>query len=98
VARPQQRLQRLAQSAWVDHLAVDMELDGGEPLTLFGTAAIPDRCGHPPAASMIRSATSRALDTIERWLASSSIVLAFIRCAMNRSRSALIVRSFFETA
>ena len=53
---------------------------------------------HIPAASMMRSATSLGLDTIDRWLASSSIVLAFIRLAMNRSRSGLMVRSFLETA
>jgi hypothetical protein len=47
---------------------------------------------------MIKSATSRAFDTIDKWPASSSIVFAFIRWAMNRSRSGLIVRSFFDTA
>ena len=98
IARPQQRLQRLAQPAGVDHLAVDVVLDGGEPVVLVGPAAVPGGRAHPPVASMMRSATSRALETIDRWLASSSIVLAFIRLAMNRSRSGLIVRSFFDTA
>ena len=98
VTRPQQPLQRVAQTARFDHLAVDVTGDGREPTMLIGSAAGPDRLGHPPAASMIRLATSRAFDTIDRWLASSSMVLAFIRWAMNRSRSGLMVRSFFDTA
>jgi hypothetical protein len=34
----------------------------------------------------------------ERWLAFTSIVLAFMRLAMKRSRSGLMVRSSVETA
>jgi hypothetical protein len=34
----------------------------------------------------------------ERWLASTSIVCAFMRLAMNRCRSGSIVRSCFDTA
>jgi hypothetical protein len=36
--------------------------------------------------------------TSDRWPASTSIVRAFIRFAMKRSRSGLMVRSCFETA
>src|SRR6185369_2454727 len=51
-----------------------------------------------PAASRIRFATSFGCDTSERWPASSSIVVAFMRLARKRSRSGLMVSSFFDTA
>jgi hypothetical protein len=38
-----------------------------------------------PAAARIRSATSRGRDTSDRWPASSSTVVAFMRFARNRS-------------
>lgn len=44
------------------------------------------------AASKIRSAISSAWEMMPRWLAATSIVLAFMGLAMNRSRSGLIVR------
>src|SRR5882762_2705478 len=51
-----------------------------------------------PAAARIRSATSLGCDTSDRWPASSSTVVAFIRLARNRSRSGLMVWSCLETA
>ena len=51
-----------------------------------------------PAAARIRSATSSGCETSDRWPASSSIVVAFIRLARNRSRSGLMVWSSFDTA
>jgi hypothetical protein len=51
-----------------------------------------------PAASRIRCAISSGWEISERWLAFTSIVLAPIRLAMNRSRSGLIVRSSIDTA
>ena len=44
-----------------------------------------------PAAARIRSATLSGCETSDRWPASSSTVVAFIRLARNRSRSGLIV-------
>ncbi len=49
--------------------------------------------GCRPAASRMRLATSAGFESIDTWLASSSIVVAPIRCAMNRSRPGSIVRS-----
>ena len=44
-----------------------------------------------PAAAKIRSAISLGWDTRDRWPASSSTVVAFMRLARNRSRSGLMV-------
>lgn len=51
-----------------------------------------------PAAFRIRSAISWGWEMSDRWLAFTSIVVAPMRLAMNRSRSGLIVRSSVETA
>src|SRR3569833_1797306 len=51
-----------------------------------------------PAASRIKFATSFGCDTSERWPASSSMVVAFMRLARKRSKSGLMVPSFFDTA
>ncbi len=51
-----------------------------------------------PAASRIRLAMISGWEIRERWLAFTSIVLAFMRLAMKRSRSGLMVRSSVETA
>src|SRR5215831_5090739 len=51
-----------------------------------------------PNASRIRAAIVSGCEIKERWLAFTSIVLAPIRFAINRSRSGLIVRSSVETA
>jgi hypothetical protein len=50
------------------------------------------------AASRINCEIVSGCEIRDRWLASTSIVLAPIRFAMNRSRSGLIVRSSVETA
>jgi len=51
-----------------------------------------------PAACRIKSAISCGCEINDRWLEVSSIVVAPIRFAMNRSRSGLMVRSSVETA
>ncbi len=51
-----------------------------------------------PAARMIRSATWRGLETIERCPASSSIVVACMRFARKRSNAGAIVMSLRDTA
>ena len=51
-----------------------------------------------PAASRMSVAISSGCEISDRWLAFSSIVLAPIRFAMNRSRSGSIVRSSVDTA
>ena len=47
---------------------------------------------------MIKSAISVGCEISDRWLLRISIVCAFMRFAMKRSRSGLIVRSSVETA
>src|SRR5882672_10397578 len=51
-----------------------------------------------PAAARIRSAISLGCDTSDKWPASSSTVVAFMRLARNRSRSGLMVWSCLDTA
>src|SRR5258708_30819888 len=50
------------------------------------------------AAAKIKSATCSGCETRDRWPASSSTVVAFMRLARNRSRSGLMVWSSFDTA
>src|SRR5258705_12237663 len=50
------------------------------------------------AAAKIKSATSFGCETSDRWPASSSTVVAFMRLARNRSRTGLMVWASFETA
>ena len=49
------------------------------------------RYSRAPAAAGIRSATLSGCETSDKWPASSSMVVAFIRLAGNRSRSGLMV-------
>ena len=49
------------------------------------------RYSRAPAAASIRSATLSGCETSDKWPASSSMVVAFIRLARNRSRSGLMV-------
>ncbi len=58
-------------------------------------SAAPQPC---PAALRIRRAIASGCEISERWLESSSIVVAPIRLAMKRSRSGLMVRSCVDTA
>ena len=51
-----------------------------------------------PAACEISWAISCGWEISDKWLAFTSMVLAFIRFAMKRSRSGLIVRSSVDTA
>ena len=51
-----------------------------------------------PAASRIRSAISFECEIIDKWLAGSSMVVAFMRLARNFSSSGEIVWSSVETA
>src|SRR5690606_24777926 len=54
--------------------------------------------GWRPAACRIRSATSSAWETSDRWLDGNSMVLAPMRLARKRCRSGLMVWSLLETA
>jgi hypothetical protein len=51
-----------------------------------------------PAACKMRSVISCGCEMSDKWLDFTSIVVAPMRLAMNRSRSGLIVRSSVETA
>jgi hypothetical protein len=52
----------------------------------------------PCAASRIKPVITSGWEISETWLAFTSMVLAPMRLAMNRSRSGLMVRSSVETA
>jgi hypothetical protein len=75
--------------------------DGAHP-ALFAQSADDTtqlrRLGGWPAASRIKSPISRGCEIRDRWLAFNAMVFAFIRSAMKRSRSGLIVRSSVDTA
>ena len=67
-----------------------------EAITLYHWFAGPSHVR--PAARRIRSVISCGCEMSDKWLAFTSIVVAPMRLAMNRSRSGLIVRSSVETA
>ncbi len=58
----------------------------------------PQRSAEEFTACRIKSAISFECEIIERWLAGSSMVVAFMRLARNFSRSGEIVWSWVETA
>src|SRR5205085_4043094 len=65
---------------------------------LRGDKGNPDHHSLCPAAARISSAISLGCDTSDKWPASSSTVVAFMRLARNRSRSGLMVWSCLDTA
>lgn len=93
--RREQLIEGIAHSSTIEqlvHLVSSGRVDPPEP------TSVAVRGHEVDAAFIMRPATSLALETIDKWLASSSIVVAFMRFAMNRSRSGLWCGSYLDAA